>query len=404
LLGSLLKWTGDLVAAAQVSTEAVAISKATGDGHVAVHAVCDLARLHIMQGRLHEALGDCRDALQIAETYAGRGGQQLPVAGHAYAFMSAVLLERNELEAALRNAREGLDLCKLCGQADVLTTGYRSLAVVLQALGDADGALGAMREAREVAVSVSPWYASEAAAWEARLWLAQGHLAAARWVQESGLTADDEVSFQNEYQYRTLARAFIAQGRAAEALGLLMRLLGVEEEAGAMGRVIEILVLQALALDTQGEVEQAVTALERALILAEPEGYVRTFIDEGAPMGRLLRQAAARGIAVDYVARLLAALEKETKDERRMTEPAVSSLVLRPSSALGPSSVLVEPLTERELEVLRLLRTNLSSPEIAEQLFVAPSTVRSHTKSIYGKLDVHSRREAVERARELGLF
>ena len=121
-------------------------------------------------------------------------------------------------------------------------------------------------------------------------------------------------------------------------------------------------------------------------------------------MGRLLRQAAVRGIAVDYVTRLLAELEKETKDggptkdERRMTEPPASSLVL------GPSSVLVEPLTERELEVLRLLRTNLSSPEIAEQLFVAPSTVRSHTKSIYGKLDAHSRREAVERAKELGLL
>ena len=157
-----------------------------------------------------------------------------------------------------------------------------------------------------------------------------------------------------------------------------------------MGYVIEILILQAMALQAQGEEDQALTVLERALALAEPQGYARIFIDEGAPMGKLLRQAIARGIAVDYAGKLLAALEIEMKDERRATASAPSSLV--------------ETLSERELEVLRLLTTHLSSTEIAEELFIAASTVRSHIKSIYGKLDVHTRREAVARAQDLGLL
>jgi len=161
--------------------------------------------------------------------------------------------------------------------------------------------------------------------------------------------------------------------------------LEVAQATGAMGYVIEILILQAMALQAQGRMDQALTALDRALSLAEPQGYVRMFIDEGAPMGKLLRQAVARGIALDYVSKLLAALENETKDERRTTE-------------------LVEPLSERELEVLRFLTTHLSSTEIAEELFISVNTVRSHMKSIYGKLDVHTRREAVARAQDLGLL
>lgn len=150
-----------------------------------------------------------------------------------------------------------------------------------------------------------------------------------------------------------------------------------------MTPAIGILVLQALVLQAQGEGEQALAPLERALSLAEPEGYVRVFIGEGAPMGKLLRQAAARGIKLDYVAKLLAALEGET-DRQGMTE-------------------LIEPLTNREIEVLRLLATPLSVPEIAQECFISVHTARSHIKSIYRKLDVHTRMEAIQRAKELEL-
>ena len=157
--------------------------------------------------------------------------------------------------------------------------------------------------------------------------------------------------------------------------------------------MIESLALQAVALQAQGNLDQALTALERAVTLAEPEGYVRIFLDEGAPMGRLLQRAATRGIAPDYVRMLLAALESETEDQRP----------LRVTKATPPSA-LIEPLTERELEVLRLLPTRLSSTEIAEQLYVSVHTVRSHIKSIYAKLNVHRRIDAIQRAKDIGLL
>jgi LuxR family maltose regulon positive regulatory protein len=385
LLGVLSRWSGDLAAAARASTEAVDICLAAGDSYLAVHIVCDLAVLDIQQGQLHKAVATCRDALQIAEAYAERGGRRLPVTGHAYTLLSAVLLEWNDLEAALRYAREGITLCKLCGQADVLTTGYHSLAKALQAIGDADGALTAILEARQFASGISSWYAARAAAWETRLRLVQEDVpAATRWAHESGLSVDDEVNFQLEYEYRTLARVLIAQERLEEASGLLTRLLRVEEGAGAMGSAIEILVLQALVLDAQGEVGLALNALGRALSLAQREGYVRIFIDEGAPMGKLLREAIARGIAPEYASKLLSALEATPPHHHTPT--------------------LIEPLSERELEVLRFLTTHLSSTEIAEELFIAANTVRSHIKNIYGKLNVHSRKDAIQRAQELELL
>jgi LuxR family maltose regulon positive regulatory protein len=400
LLSYALYWSGDLGAATQASAEAIALSRAAGDSHVAVNTLCELTRLQILQGQLHKAVNTCREALQLAEEYADRGRHRLPITGHIYAHLSHVLYEWNELEAALHHAREGLELCRQWGQAKALIFGYASLARALQASGDADGALDAIREARQFMHKVSPWYEAAVKAQQAHLWLAQGDVAAAsRWVQESRLDIDKGLSFPRDHEYLTLARVLIAQGRRRpervgdpvgslnEALGLLVRLLRLEEAAGAMGRIIEILVLQAMALQAQSEGDQALAALERALTLAEPEGYVRIFIDEGAPMAALLRTAASRGIAVDYVGKLLAAFG----------EAAPPSLPL-------PSPSLIEPLSERELEVLRLLAAGLSNREIAAELFLAVGTVKKHTSNIYGKLNVSKRTQAVVRARELSLL
>jgi LuxR family maltose regulon positive regulatory protein len=215
--------------------------------------------------------------------------------------------------------------------------------------------------------------------------LAQGDVtAAARWVQGCGLAVDDEPKLETCIGHLALAKILLAQGRLDETLGLLERLLKMVEAAGAMTPAIGILVLQALVLQAQGEGEQALAALERALSLAEPEGYVRVFIGEGAPMGELLRRAAARGIKLDYVTRLLAALEGET--DKRATDE------------------LIEPLSDREMEVLRLLATPLSTPDIAQELYISVYTARSHIKSIYRKLDVHKRMEAIQRAKELELL
>jgi LuxR family maltose regulon positive regulatory protein len=170
-----------------------------------------------------------------------------------------------------------------------------------------------------------------------------------------------------------------------EAMGLLERLLHAAEEGKRTGSVIEILVLQALAHQMQGDLSAALTPLERALTLAEPEGYIRIFVDEGPPMAVLLEEAMKHGIAPNYVRQLLTAFGKA--EDR----PPVKQ-------------VLIEPLSERELEVLRLLRTDLNGPEIARELIVSLNTIRTHTKNIYSKLGVNDRRAAVRRAEELDVF
>ena len=179
-----------------------------------------------------------------------------------------------------------------------------------------------------------------------------------------------------------------------EAMGLLERLLQAAEAGGRTGSVIEILVLQALAHEAQGDSPSALAPLERALTLAEPEGYVRVFVDEGTPMARLLSEAAAHGIMPGYTGKLLAALEAESRigsdDSPRLTAPA--------------SQPLVEPLSERELEVLQLIAQGLSNREISERLFLAIITVKGHNRNIFRKLQVRRRTEAVARARELGLL
>jgi len=431
LLGSVCRWSGDFAGAARAWTEACAIYQATDDRHGVVIAYGALAMLQIEQGQLHAADATSRDALQVIGEYARRGGRRLPVAGPIYARLSTLLREWNDVEGALRYARESLETSQQWGSPEGLTTGHVTLARALQAAGDADGARDAMEKARQVASQLSPWYSRLTAADQAQLWLAQGNLAAAaQWAASRGreLDLDGEISYLDHEEYIALARVLVAQGvqetrigrigRAAgapqgtgeyqapldEALGLLERLLKTLETTEAFGRVLEILVLQALAWQARGEEKQALAALKRALLLAEPEGYVRTFVDEGPPLDVLLRKAAARGIAPAYVSTLLAALAAE--------EPGLDSglnveqsAICNPQSAIrNPQSAIIEPLSEREMDVLRLLATSLSTPEIADELFVTPNTVRSHVKSIYGKLGVHNRIEAIQRAEELGLL
>jgi LuxR family maltose regulon positive regulatory protein len=224
------------------------------------------------------------------------------------------------------------------------------------------------------------------------VWIAQGNLSAAwGWAREHGVTAADELSYLHEFEHTTLARLLLAQGtrdraddRIAAAIELTERLLAAADDGGRKGSAIDILVVQALARHARDEVTGALDSLARAVALAEPEGYVRVFLDEGPPMTALLRLAAKERKAPRYVRRLLAAAVAE-----------------------GPTPVeqpLIEPLSERELEVLRLLESELDGPEIARELTVSLATVRTHTRSIYAKLGVNSRRAAVRRAGELGLL
>jgi LuxR family maltose regulon positive regulatory protein len=277
------------------------------------------------------------------------------------------------------------------GQADISVLSFRILSSVLEARGDLDEALDVYQQAKRAAGEVSPWYGALQEGRVILLRLAQGDLSAAdRWVEENGLRYDDAFEPGQERPYYILARILVAQGRLDQACLLLSRLVNAAQAVGAVRQVVRTLILHALVLRDLGKLGQAVDRLERALILAEPGGAIRTFTGTGSPIAGLLKQVAARGVAVGYVKRLLTELESR---DRSMP------------SAAKPSSVpLIEPLSERELEVLRLLPTNLTSPAIARELYISRNTVRSHIGHIYDKLGVHSRAEAVQRAQELGLL
>ena len=236
------------------------------------------------------------------------------------------------------------------------------------------------------------------AALKTRVWVAQGRLTEALgWARERSLSVDDDLSYLCEFEHVTLARVLIARYKSEQekhhihgAIGLLERLLRAAEEGGRMGSVIEILALQALAQQAQGNIPQALAPLERALTLAEPEGYVRMFVDEGQAMRGLLRHATAGGIASSYTRLLLSAFD----------EPAQP--VSTPAQAAAVD--LAEPLTMREVEILRLIAAGMRNQEIADHLFISLSTVKRHIANAYGKLGVSHRTEAVALANELNLL
>jgi LuxR family maltose regulon positive regulatory protein len=210
--------------------------------------------------------------------------------------------------------------------------------------------------------------------------------AAQKWVLEQGLSAGDELSYVREFEYLTLARLLIAQQQVHEAIALIARLLEAADSDGRTGNTIEILTIKALAHEAQGDVPTALDSLKHALTLAEPEGYVRVFVDEGPPMKRLLSEAAHQEIMPDYVGKLLATFDVDAGEVRSSAQP------------------LIEPLSDRELEVLRLIADGLSNREIGKRLYLALDTVKGHNRRIYAKLGVQRRTEAVACARELGLL
>ena len=280
---------------------------------------------------------------------------------------------------------------------------YLSLARLKQARGDAAGARNALRQADQAVRGWdTPEIVAEMAAHRARLWLAQGNLSEAiRWIQQSGERTNKEPTYLHEFELLTLARVLIAQGSAQrdeqtlhEAMGLLEQLRQEAEAGGRMGRVMEVLMLQALTLSQNpvrgqgwGDTDEALDTLSRALALAKPEGYVRMFADEGAPMARLLYECAARGIAPEYAGQLLTAFAE-----------------VDPAQPKGSHSEMVEPLSARELEVLALIAEGHSNQEIAAKLHLSLNTVKVHSSNIYGKLGVNSRIQAVAKAKTLGIL
>jgi LuxR family maltose regulon positive regulatory protein len=387
LLG-LAYWTsGDLDAGHRWYAEGMASLEKAGHLSDVIGCAIALADIRIAQGRLHEAMSTYERGLQVATAPVLRGAADMHVG------MSQLLRERNDLDAARQHLQSSKELGDHLGLEQNPYRWHAATARIREAEGNLGAALDLLDEADRLYVSDYFPNVRPIAALKARVWIAQGKVGEALgWARERRLSPQDELSYLREFEHITLARLLLAQSardRAddsrQEATELLERLLEAANAGGRSGSLIEILVLLALAHHAGGDLRAALPPLERALTLAEPEGYVRVFVDEGPSMAALLNAVARHGVAPNYVGQLLAALGTAEHDTR-------------------VNRALVEPLSERELEVLRLLGTDLGGPDIAGELVVSLNTVRTHTKNIYAKLGVNNRRAAVRRAEELNLL
>ena len=399
LLG-LAAWTsGDLEAAHRSYADGMAHLQMAGNISDAVGGAMTSADIRIAQGRLREAMRTYEHALRLATE---QGDPAMRGTADMHVGMAELHRERNDLEAATQRLLRSKEQGEHTGFPQYRYRWRVAMARIREAQGDLDGALGLLHEAEHLYVSDFHPDVRPLAALKAEIWVAQGRLGEALgWARERGLSAHDDLSYLREFEHVTLARVLLARYKSKreespmlEAMSLLERLLQAAEACGRMGSVIEILVLQGLALEAQGDIPAALVPLERALALAEPEGYVRIFLDEGRPMAQLLSEAATRGIMPDYTGKLLAAFDAEGRIDPD-DSPRLATLASQP---------LVEPLSDRELEVLRLIAQGLSNREISERLFLAVITVKGHNRNIFRKLQVRRRTEAIARARELGLL
>jgi LuxR family maltose regulon positive regulatory protein len=387
LLG-IASWTmGDLEAAHRSYSAGMVSLQKAGQGRMQICAIYTLADIEVSQGRLRQAENTFLSTLQIATAQ----GDPMWGTRDIYVGLADLARERDDLDAARDYLAKANEAGKHAGLLETRHRRYVAMARVKEAEGDLDSALHLLADAEHQYVGGPDPNLHPIPALRAHIWIAQGKLAEAfAWARERTLTIDDDLSYVREFEHLTLARLFIAHAKRErhsrslqDAIHLLDRLLPAAEQGERPGSVIEILVLEALAHEARGDIPRALASLKRALTLAEPETYVRTFVAEGEPMRTLLLGAAAEGVTPSYTRRLLSAFEK-------LDRPTTPNLA--------------DPLTTREIEILRLIAAGLRNQEIADRLFISLPTVKRHIANTYGKLDVTHRTEAISRATELNLL
>jgi LuxR family maltose regulon positive regulatory protein len=395
VLSSMYFATGQLLRAEQICRETMELANRIGFTLRYLHAVNKLVLIYQITGRLVSAdqiLEESQSTLQEQDS------------SHYFATIQLrfrkieLLYERNRLAEAQRLIDLILEQNILVDVPYLLVDFYNLQAYSLLTKQDYTGAQNILNKAIALARQTYIW---EGLTWrtewlQIRLWLQKGDIAAAaRWTSERAEDSSAVITFSNEVWTVARARILLAQGARREGIFLLDRLSHASDADGRDGSLIEIRALKALALHGEGEVDQSAAEIESALALAEPEGYVRTLIDEGRPMQLLLAQWVARASAGplrDYAVRLLSHFD---------AEPQPITVLQEQDASTGN---LLEPLSQRELEVLHLIALGKTNQEIARQLFISPGTVKAHTASIYRKVDVANRTEAVARARQLGIL
>jgi LuxR family maltose regulon positive regulatory protein len=397
-LGDAHSFQGDLPAAYQARLAAAQACQAAGNIYFVMIANLKLAITLRSQGRLQPTIEICTQQMQLADE---KGIAQSSAAGWCLAVWGEVLAELNDLDGALRQTQKGIELVERGSDLAMLGWSYICLVRVLfsrQELAEIEAIIQKMTQLTREA-DVPSWITTQMAIWQVRLWLQQGKYdLASQWAAERGLDTNSEnkplsnTDYYLLFEYTTLVRILLMLGRLAEATELLHQLFEQAKTGEVMTRMIEILILQALVLQAGGEMDTAVTTLEQALTLAEPCGFIRTFVDEGPSMARLLYQALSKGIAPDYVRQLLAAF------------PASEPEPTTPPQSDNSEFAWIEPLSDREIEVIQLIAAGLSNKEISSRLYLSPNTIKTHTRNIYSKLGVNSRIQAVARARDLEIL
>jgi LuxR family maltose regulon positive regulatory protein len=388
---------GDFVNANQILRQMIRLGNITGAINNPVAGYAILARMQVYEGRLHEAHELLQKAAQLIQK---ADGQYLGVNGLVEVEIAALLCEWNDLETALVHLKQGLDLLPMWGKADDLCLTYTTLARIHLAQENWAEAAGAIEKAVKLIQTCGVFSEARSAveATQVKMWLVQGDwFSIDTWLAaiEKRMDAHDLFRYEDELPHTTQARVYIAKNKLDEATRLLSCLEESAQSGGRQGRLVEIMVLKALALQRAGDTAQANNALVKSLTLAAPGGFVRVFLDEGWPMQVLLAQWLANtsdGSFRDYAIHLLS--QFDAKQHAIMTVQERSL----------PPGYLIEPLSQRELEVLCLMALGRTNQEIAQQLIISRGTVKAHAASIYRKLDVANRTESVARARQLGIL
>ncbi len=395
---------GDVEAAKRALEEFTLLGRAAQDTLVVLNAWANVAVIQTSQGELRQAFATYQEIIRWAEQKLKRWQLAWPYVG-----LGRILLEWNALDEAESYLVRALEIARQIDHPDVLFNSYQHLTLLYVARDDMKQASACIADL-ELTILKAPQFAQNlfhtmCKALRAWLALARGDLVVARSWAQSYQPVDDintaELTQVRIGELIILTRVYLADGRSLLALQLLERLLPFAEKAQYMYERISMLALQALAFSAQGDRKQAIATLLRALELAEPGGYIRIFVNEGAPMADLLSKALevlqagrfplVQRVSIEYIQTLLAALEQQTLVKKRVEKPPLSQEKL-------------PTLSKRELEVVYLMSLGLSDREIAQKLVITENTIKTHAKRIYARLDAKNRAQAVIRARELGLF
>jgi LuxR family maltose regulon positive regulatory protein len=385
-----LAWLGDLERAIPAYREAGESSKLAGEGQQAIIALSEMAVVQMLSGKLIQAIDSITEVNNYADFLVKRDGRRLPAMGILYRHISFIQHEQNELTKAEYYAREAIKICRQWGEKESLLGALLALTRVQFTMGQYEKVEQNLKKITQIAGEISPIYVKQLVTWNIHYQLLMGRLEGIEsWVQDLGLKADHVFGYERCQDYQNYACYLFAKRDYFQALEVVDALLKVVTDVGASMFAIKYKVLKAIFLYKIDKINDATGAFREALSMAGAEGYVRSILDQGESVEDLLKIAIAKGIEVDYASKLLAA-------HRSVSKPSPSPLLI--------SEDFADPLSPREMEVLRFFATDLTAPEIARELVISANTVRSHIKNIYSKLDAHNRYEALRKARELDLL